>query len=193
MQGTSVTAVSGTRRPAYHLLTPEPCTKPVSEILKGVLARSFSPEGRKRMLREHSLRFKDREHALLARKAFGIPHKVILELTQSSRRTRCCAGTDNSSTKQCKRSRCSNSPAWWRIESYSNSPLSPTEFILLSGQIRPFCRFASRPCCGKRHLARVSGAPLPKWVNWKQANIRAITGPKTGVITGGITGRFRVT
>jgi len=42
MQGTSVAAVSGTRRPAYHLLTPEPSTKPVSEILTDVLARSFS-------------------------------------------------------------------------------------------------------------------------------------------------------
>jgi hypothetical protein len=44
MQGTSVAAVSGTRRPAYHLLTPEPSTKPVSEILTGVLARSFPPD-----------------------------------------------------------------------------------------------------------------------------------------------------
>ncbi len=42
MQGTSVVAVSGTRRPVYHLLTPEPSTKPVSEILTDVLARSFS-------------------------------------------------------------------------------------------------------------------------------------------------------
>ena len=44
MQGTSVAAVSGTRRPAYHLLTPEPSTKPVSEILTDVLARSFPPD-----------------------------------------------------------------------------------------------------------------------------------------------------
>ncbi len=42
---TSVSAVSGTRRPAYppayHLLLPEPSTKPASEILTDVLARSF--------------------------------------------------------------------------------------------------------------------------------------------------------
>jgi hypothetical protein len=44
MQGTSVAAISGTRRPAYHLLTPQPSTKPVSEILTGVLARSFPPD-----------------------------------------------------------------------------------------------------------------------------------------------------
>jgi len=37
----SVSAVSGTRRPAYHLLLPEPSTKPASEILTDVLARSF--------------------------------------------------------------------------------------------------------------------------------------------------------
>jgi len=44
MQGTSVVAVSGTRRPVYHLLTPEPSTKPVSEILTNMLARSFPPD-----------------------------------------------------------------------------------------------------------------------------------------------------
>ena len=38
---TNVLAVSGTRRPAYHLLLPEPSTKPASEILTDVLARSF--------------------------------------------------------------------------------------------------------------------------------------------------------
>ena len=44
MQGTCVAAVSGTRRPVYHLLTPQPSTKPVSEILTDVLARSFPPD-----------------------------------------------------------------------------------------------------------------------------------------------------
>jgi hypothetical protein len=52
-----------------------------------------------RMLRERlkgrALRFCDQERALLARKAFGIPHKVLLELERSSRPIRCCAGTGN--------------------------------------------------------------------------------------------------
>jgi hypothetical protein len=38
---TNVLIVSDTRRPAYHLLLPEPRTKPASEILTDVLARSF--------------------------------------------------------------------------------------------------------------------------------------------------------
>ena len=42
------------------------------------------PKAENRMLRERlkgrSLRFDDREMALLARKAFGIPRKVLLEL-----------------------------------------------------------------------------------------------------------------
>jgi len=38
---TNVLAVSGTRRPAYHLLLPELRTKQASEILTDVLARSF--------------------------------------------------------------------------------------------------------------------------------------------------------
>ena len=38
---TKVLAVSGTRRPAYHLLLTESCTKPASEILTDVLTRSF--------------------------------------------------------------------------------------------------------------------------------------------------------
>jgi len=41
MDRMSVSAVSGTRRPAYHLLLSEPSTKPASAILTDVLARSF--------------------------------------------------------------------------------------------------------------------------------------------------------
>ena len=54
-----------------------------------------------RMLRARlngrSLRFTDKERALLARKAFGIPRKVLLDWARSLRRIRCCAGIGNSS------------------------------------------------------------------------------------------------
>ena len=54
-----------------------------------------------RMLRERlngrSLRFSDKERALLARKAFGIPPRFYSSLARSSRQTRCCGGTDSSS------------------------------------------------------------------------------------------------
>jgi hypothetical protein len=52
-----------------------------------------------RMLRERlkgcSLRFSDRERALVARKAFGIPRQVLLELGTIVIPIRCCAGTGN--------------------------------------------------------------------------------------------------
>ena len=52
-----------------------------------------------RMLRERlkgrSLRFSDRERALLARKAFGIHARFCSSWAPSSRPTRCCAGTGN--------------------------------------------------------------------------------------------------
>ena len=35
------------------------------------------------------------------------------------------------------------------------------------------------------------GTAIQIGVDWKQVNNRAVTGPKTGVITGEITGRFR--
>jgi hypothetical protein len=44
-------------------------------------------------LKGRSLRFSDRERALLARKAFGIPRKVLLELGTIVTPTRCCGGT----------------------------------------------------------------------------------------------------
>src|SRR3954451_9645477 len=43
-QQMSGAAVAGTRRPAYHLLLPEVSTRPASEILTDVLARSFSSD-----------------------------------------------------------------------------------------------------------------------------------------------------
>ena len=43
-QQMNVAAVPGTRRPAYHLLLPEVSTRPASEILTDVLARSFSSD-----------------------------------------------------------------------------------------------------------------------------------------------------
>jgi hypothetical protein len=43
-QQMNVSAVAGARRPAYHLLTPKLATKPASEILTEVLARSFSSD-----------------------------------------------------------------------------------------------------------------------------------------------------
>ena len=43
-QEVNVAAVSGTRRPAYHLLLAEPTTRPASELLTEVLARSFSSD-----------------------------------------------------------------------------------------------------------------------------------------------------
>jgi len=54
-----------------------------------------------RMLRARlngrSLRFTDKERALLARKAFGIPRKVLLDLGTIVTPIRCCAGIGNSS------------------------------------------------------------------------------------------------
>jgi hypothetical protein len=51
------------------------------------------------MLRERlkgrSLRFSDRERALLARRAFGIPARFCSNWARSSRPIRCCAGTGN--------------------------------------------------------------------------------------------------
>ena len=37
----TISAVAGVRRPAYHLLTPDNYTKAVSELLSGVLSRTF--------------------------------------------------------------------------------------------------------------------------------------------------------
>ena len=52
-----------------------------------------------RMLRERlngrSLRFSDKERALLARKAFAVHAKFCSDWARSSRRIRCCAGTGN--------------------------------------------------------------------------------------------------
>ena len=46
-------------------------------------------------LKGRSLRFTDKERALLARKAFGIPRKLLLELGSIVTPVRCYAGTGN--------------------------------------------------------------------------------------------------